>query len=86
VGAEPVRVRHALTSILLISDLVAIVRFPHVPKLLDIAPQCVALAARQMIIVDHLLNVPDGAVQVAFIELATLPMLGEVPKLAFGVC
>ena len=38
-----------------------------------------------MIVVEHVLDGPNGAVQIAFIEFSVLPVLGEIPKLAFGV-
>jgi hypothetical protein len=62
-----------------------IVRFSHPSQLFDIVPQRVALAARQMIVVDYLLNVSNSVVQIALVESAVLPVPGEIAKLVFSV-
>jgi hypothetical protein len=38
-----------------------------------------------MIIIQHMLDGPNGSVQVAFIESAFAPTPGEIPQLAFSV-
>lgn len=37
-----------------------------------------------MVVIDYVLNGPNGAVQIALVEPAVAPMAGEIPQLVFG--
>jgi len=50
------------------ADLVALVSVAHVAKIAQIVPQRVAFAAAHVVVVNDVLNVADGVIQIVQIE------------------
>jgi len=66
-------------------DVVPVVRFAHLAKLLHVTPKCVAFRSGKMISVQNVLRVIDRIAQVSFIKPAFAPLRAKVAELRFGM-
>jgi hypothetical protein len=63
----------------------AIVRFAHVAKLVEVVIKRIALASGQVIVVHHMLDAANRIVEFALIESSSIPLSSEVAKLSLGM-